>query len=31
MTIIIDPGLIMMYAGVALMIVVAAIMWWLDL
>jgi hypothetical protein len=31
MTIIIDPGLIMMYTGVALMIVVAAIMWWLDL
>jgi hypothetical protein len=31
MTIVIDPGLIMMYFGIAMLIVVAALFWWLDL
>jgi hypothetical protein len=31
MTIIIDPGLIMMYVGVIMLIAVAVIFWWNDL
>jgi len=31
MTIIIDPGLIMMYVGVVMLIAVAVIFWWNDL
>jgi hypothetical protein len=31
MTIIIDPGLIMMYIGVIMLIAVAVIFWWNDL
>jgi hypothetical protein len=31
MTIIIDPGLVMIYAGVIMLIGVAVIFWWNDL
>lgn len=30
MTIIIDPGMVLIYTGVALLIIAAAIAWWLD-
>lgn len=31
MTIIIDPGMVLIYTGGALLVVGAAIAWWLDL
>lgn len=31
MTIIIDPGLIMIYMGLALLVAGAVVMWWMDL
>ena len=31
MTIIIDPGMVLIYTGAVLVVVAAAIMWWLDL